>query len=177
MRDGSAVDDCLGLVRGTGGDVGEGPGGLELEAGVVEVGEELHEAREDAEVDHDIYGWVPLPGEDLPGSLGALELFVTVSALDSVLNLLDRESRGGLLVLTQRGQRLVFNGTAVPPLGEHVLLLVLPELHGDLIPPSAQLVIVLPFVLEVLQPVLSIGGRHFEFWFVLQKVKICNDQA
>ena len=161
MRDSAAVDDRLGLVRSARGDVGESPGRLELETGGVKVCEELHQTGQDAQVDHHIYGRVPLSGQDLPSGLGSLQLFVAVRALDSVLDFLNGESRRGLLVLTQRRERLVIQGPAVPPLGEHVLLLVLPQLHGDLVPPPAELIIVLSFVLEVLQSVLGVSRRHF----------------
>merc|ERR550519_1395718 len=91
-----------------------------------------------------------------------LGLFVAIRALDSVLDFLNGESGGGLLVLTQRRQGLVINRTTVPPLGENVLLLVLPQLHGDLVPPPPELIIVLPFVLEVRQSVLGVSRRHFD---------------
>ena len=42
------------------------PGGLELEAREVEVLEELHEPRQDAEVDHLVDGRVPLSRQELP---------------------------------------------------------------------------------------------------------------
>ena len=51
MWNSTAVDHGLGLVRGPGGDVGQGPGGLELQGWVVEGGQELHQPRHDSKTE------------------------------------------------------------------------------------------------------------------------------
>ena len=111
---------------------------------------------------------------------------MAIWTLNAILYLFDGE-QGRLLVFLQGAEKRrftnhyirispqsqVFVRTNISPLGQHVVLLVLPQLNrhlpytiletkgyiefNNLIPSSPQFVIVLAFVLEVLQPIL----RHY----------------
>ncbi|GIX60598.1 ubiquitin-conjugating enzyme e2, putative [Babesia caballi] len=83
LRHRAVVGGHLGLLLVAGGDVGDGPGGLELELRCVEAAQELDEHGHHARVHHLLDGGVDLEREELSEVLRAHELRLEVGRADS----------------------------------------------------------------------------------------------
>ena len=81
--DGTGPDDNLGLLRRARGDIGEGPGSLELERRGVVVGKELDELGDNTGRNHLFDRGVALLGEQLPELGGGHNLLLKGSASDA----------------------------------------------------------------------------------------------
>ena len=132
-----------GVLGGSGGDVRQGPGSLELEGGVLVGAEETHEPWDDVPVDYLVDGGV-LPGKEV-AELGChlvLQfLVVTENSLDHLLKVLHgRYIRGAALpggrVPEGRAAGGVAGGEA-STLAETVVFLLLAELDGGLLTVAA----------------------------------------
>ena len=153
-RDGPGVDHGLGLLAGAAGDVGEGPGGLELEGGLVRAGQTAHQHWQDAGQYQGVYRRISVRGQELPGGLhgGQLGVGVLVSGPlhDGV------QAGSGQVVSVSLVVRGVLSAGDIPLLVECVISLVFPQLNCNLCSSSTHLILILAFVLYHVKPPRSI---------------------
>ena len=136
-------DNASRLQSSSGGNVGQGPSGLELHFpiifGIWSVGaQELNKLRNNASLNQSINGWISFPREDFPGGLSGFKSGIEVGGVDILLDFFNAHHGNFVGGILQRTCGLVIVHANVSSFRKQIIFLRFSEVNGDFVASTAK---------------------------------------